>query len=203
MSEQARRFYISNKNESVPMFESKFMEFFSHVHPATPVILYVPVISYFLYRAFTAGNMSIFTIVALFVVGVFMWTLLEYVVHRYVFHYEPKTRPGKCCTSSFMACITIIPTTRAAWFCRRSSAFRWRCCFMRFFWNFGPFRAGRISRIWIWIRLLRHDPLRHTPFWYEVGRLALVEAIPFASPLSRRPCRLRRELSAMGLRFSD
>ena len=24
-----------------------------------------------------------------------MWTLLEYVVHRYVFHYEPKTRAGK------------------------------------------------------------------------------------------------------------
>ena len=95
MSEQAKRFYISNKHESVPMFESKFMEFFSHVHPATPVILYVPVISYFLYRAFTDGNMSIFTVVALFVVGVFMWTLLEYVVHRYVFHYEPKTRAGK------------------------------------------------------------------------------------------------------------
>jgi sterol desaturase/sphingolipid hydroxylase (fatty acid hydroxylase superfamily) len=95
MSEEAKRFYISNKNESVPMFESKFMEFFSHVHPATPVILYVPVISYFLYRAFAQGNMSILTVVALFVVGVLMWTLLEYVVHRYVFHYEPKTRAGK------------------------------------------------------------------------------------------------------------
>jgi sterol desaturase/sphingolipid hydroxylase (fatty acid hydroxylase superfamily) len=95
MSEQTKRFYISNKNESVRMFESRFMEFFSHVHPATPVILYVPVISYFLYRAFAQGNMSILTVVGLFVLGVLMWTLLEYVVHRYVFHYEPKTRAGK------------------------------------------------------------------------------------------------------------
>ena len=95
MSEQTKRFYISNKNESVPMFESKFMEFFSHVHPATPVILYVPVIVYFLYRAFAQGNMSILVIIGLFLLGVLMWTLLEYVVHRYVFHYEPKTRPGK------------------------------------------------------------------------------------------------------------
>src|SRR5882762_11938577 len=95
MSEQTKRFYISNKNESVPMFESKFMEFFSHVHPATPVILYVPVIVYFLYRAFAQGNMSILVIVGLFLLGVLMWTLLEYVVHRYVFHYEPKTRAGK------------------------------------------------------------------------------------------------------------
>lgn len=95
MSEQTKRFYISNKNESLPMFESKFMEFFSHVHPATPVILYVPVIVYFLYRAFAQGDMSILTIIGLFLLGVLMWTLLEYVVHRYVFHYEPKTRAGK------------------------------------------------------------------------------------------------------------
>jgi len=95
MSEQTKRFYISNKNESVPMFESKFMEFFSHVHPATPVILYGPVIVYFLYRAFAQGNMSILVVIGLFLLGVLMWTLLEYVVHRYVFHYEPKTRAGK------------------------------------------------------------------------------------------------------------
>ena len=92
---EPRRFYISNKNESVPMFESKFMEFFSHVHPVTPLVLYVPFIIYMLYRAFADGYMSILTIVALCVVGVLMWTLLEYVVHRYVFHYEPKSRVGK------------------------------------------------------------------------------------------------------------
>ncbi|PYM06274.1 MAG: fatty acid hydroxylase, partial [Verrucomicrobia bacterium] len=39
------RLYVSNKNESVPMFESRFMEFFSHVHPATPLVLYLPVIA--------------------------------------------------------------------------------------------------------------------------------------------------------------
>ena len=95
MSDPTKRFYISNKNESVPMFESKFMEFFSHVHPATPVILYGPVIVYMLYRALAQGNMSILTMVWLFLLGVLMWTLLEYIVHRYVFHYEPKTRVGK------------------------------------------------------------------------------------------------------------
>ena len=59
MSERTKRFYISNKDESVPMFESKFMEFFSHVHPATPLILYVPVVVYMLYRALVQENMSI------------------------------------------------------------------------------------------------------------------------------------------------
>jgi 4-hydroxysphinganine ceramide fatty acyl 2-hydroxylase len=95
MSERAKRFYISNKNESVPMFESNFVEFFSHVHPATPLILYVPVVVYMLYRSLVQENMSILTVIALFLIGVLMWTLLEYIVHRYVFHYEPKSRVGK------------------------------------------------------------------------------------------------------------
>ncbi len=33
------------------MFKSDFMEFFSHVHPITPVVLYVPLIIYMLYAA--------------------------------------------------------------------------------------------------------------------------------------------------------
>ena len=45
----AERLYVSNKNETVRMFESDFMEFFSRVHPATPLVLYVPVIGYMLY----------------------------------------------------------------------------------------------------------------------------------------------------------
>ena len=95
MPEPAKRFYVSNKNETIPLFESKWMEFFSHVHPATPVILYAPVISYMLYRSFSEGNMSILTVAGLFLLGVLTWTLLEYIVHRYVFHYEPKTRVGR------------------------------------------------------------------------------------------------------------
>ena len=95
MSESTKQFYISNKNESIPMFESRFMEFFSHVHPAVPVILYMPPIVYMLYRAFMYQKMSILIVVVFFVFGVLIWTLLEYVVHRYVFHYEPKSRAGK------------------------------------------------------------------------------------------------------------
>src|SRR5260370_22996964 len=94
MSESKKRFYISNKNESVPMFESRFMELFSHVHPITPVILYVPPVVYMLYRALVSGKMSISIVFVLFVFGVLIWTLLEYIVHRSVFHYDPTSRAG-------------------------------------------------------------------------------------------------------------
>lgn len=89
------RAYVSTKDESVRMFKSDFMEFFSHVHPATPLVLYLPVIGYMLYAAFFQSKLSILAVAALFPLGVLSWTLLEYIIHRYVFHYEPKSRLGK------------------------------------------------------------------------------------------------------------
>jgi 4-hydroxysphinganine ceramide fatty acyl 2-hydroxylase len=87
--------YVSNKNESVRMFESNFMEFFSHVHPATPVILYTPVIGYMLYAALVHKKLSFLAVAGLFLLGILAWTLLEYIIHRWIFHYEPKSRLGK------------------------------------------------------------------------------------------------------------
>ncbi|HJT81964.1 MAG TPA: sterol desaturase family protein [Chthoniobacterales bacterium] len=89
------KLYVSNKNETVRMFQSNFMEFFSHVHPATPAILYGPVILLMLYLAFVHKQLSVLAVLAFFVLGVLSWTLLEYIIHRYVFHYQPKTRWGK------------------------------------------------------------------------------------------------------------
>jgi 4-hydroxysphinganine ceramide fatty acyl 2-hydroxylase len=89
------KLFVSNKNETVRMFDSSFMEFFSHVHPATPVILYGPLIGLMLYVSFAQQKLSVLAVVAFFVIGVLTWTLLEYVIHRYAFHYEPKTRWGK------------------------------------------------------------------------------------------------------------
>ena len=89
------KLFVSNKNETIRMFESNFMEFFSHVHPATPVILYGPIIALMLYLAFVQKGLSFLAVLGFFVIGVLTWTLLEYIIHRYVFHYEPKTRVGK------------------------------------------------------------------------------------------------------------
>jgi len=37
----AEHAYTSLKNETVRMFKSDFVEFFSRVHPATPLVLYL------------------------------------------------------------------------------------------------------------------------------------------------------------------
>jgi 4-hydroxysphinganine ceramide fatty acyl 2-hydroxylase len=91
----AERHYVSNKNETVRMFESDFMEFFSRVHPATPLLLYMPVVGCMLYLSLWQRKLSIPAVAGLFVLGILLWTLLEYLIHRYIFHYEPKSHLGK------------------------------------------------------------------------------------------------------------
>lgn len=95
MIERMSQRYVSNKNESVRMFESDFMELFSHVHPVTPLVIYLPVIGYMLYVAIGQRLEPIGAVVGLVVLGLLIWSLVEYVMHRFVFHYEPKTRWGK------------------------------------------------------------------------------------------------------------
>jgi 4-hydroxysphinganine ceramide fatty acyl 2-hydroxylase len=92
MPEQA---YKSSSNESVRMFKSDVVDFFSRVHPATPLVLYLPLIAASLYFALHQAQLSILSVVLWFGLGLAIWTLLEYVIHRYAFHYEPTSRIGK------------------------------------------------------------------------------------------------------------
>lgn len=87
--------YVSNKDESARLFKSNFLEMFSHVHPSVPLIVYIPVMAYFLYRASNDTALTGGSIVGLFLAGLFFWTLAEYLLHRFVFHYEPTSAWGK------------------------------------------------------------------------------------------------------------
>lgn len=87
--------FVSNKAATPRLFSIGWVEKLSHVHPTVPVILYVPVISYFLFAAFKAGAINPVAITVLFFAGVLFWTLMEYFIHRYIFHYEPKSDFGK------------------------------------------------------------------------------------------------------------
>jgi sterol desaturase/sphingolipid hydroxylase (fatty acid hydroxylase superfamily) len=87
--------FVSNKDESARLFKSDFLEFFSHVHWSVPIILYVPVVAYFLSRSIRASELSTGSLLVWFLSGVFFWTFAEYMLHRFVFHYEPRSELGK------------------------------------------------------------------------------------------------------------
>jgi sterol desaturase/sphingolipid hydroxylase (fatty acid hydroxylase superfamily) len=85
--------YVSNEDKSVKMFDSEFMEIFTHIHPALPLVIFIPVVFYSLYLAqIQAGPASR---IILFCAGFFTWTLTEYLLHREIFHLEPDTSWGK------------------------------------------------------------------------------------------------------------
>ena len=87
--------YVSSKNESPRLFESSFMEFFSKVHPVTPMVIFLPTIAWLIYLAVESRGLSIGAAAGLFALGLLIWTLIEYAMHRYLFHYEPRSRFGK------------------------------------------------------------------------------------------------------------
>jgi sterol desaturase/sphingolipid hydroxylase (fatty acid hydroxylase superfamily) len=87
--------YVSNKDETARMFKSDFMEFFSRVHFTVPLYIYVPVILVLMYLSIFVYNISAINIFTLFIGGIVTWTLTEYLLHRFIFHFPAKTEFGK------------------------------------------------------------------------------------------------------------
>jgi sterol desaturase/sphingolipid hydroxylase (fatty acid hydroxylase superfamily) len=84
---------INHNPEPIRLFDSDFLEFFSHIHPAVIVIIWLPVAAFFLVREVLnrPGNFSPLYIPLGFLLGLFLWTLAEYGLHRFVFHFRPRT----------------------------------------------------------------------------------------------------------------
>jgi len=87
--------FISNKDETVRLFDNDILEFLSRVHYTVPLYIYVPVISYFMYQAIVSYSFSFVTILSFVVLGIVAWTLTEYTLHRFIFHYVPKSGWGE------------------------------------------------------------------------------------------------------------
>jgi sterol desaturase/sphingolipid hydroxylase (fatty acid hydroxylase superfamily) len=74
------------------MFDSPFLDRFTRVHPAVPVLLFAPVIT------LMAGNgierLALGEALLWMAGGYLFWTLTEYWLHRVVFHFEPQDGLG-------------------------------------------------------------------------------------------------------------
>ena len=80
----ARR-YISNRDESVRIFASDRLERFTYVHPIVPHLVFWPVVAVCLVLALGRGA-SGSEVAAAGLIGAALWTLTEYVIHRFVLH---------------------------------------------------------------------------------------------------------------------
>lgn len=90
-----KQYFLSNSQQSTRMFRNNLMERLSKVHFYVPLLIYVPLIIYLLFKAFNGLSGHVEKILLWFVFGFFVWTLTEYLLHRYVFHFYPESKWGK------------------------------------------------------------------------------------------------------------
>lgn len=77
--------------ESPRMFESDFLDFFSRIPAFVVPVIYVPLISGFTWYGIARLGVSPGAAALQFGVGVFVWSLMEYWLHRTLFHWKPDT----------------------------------------------------------------------------------------------------------------
>jgi sterol desaturase/sphingolipid hydroxylase (fatty acid hydroxylase superfamily) len=84
---------INNDTVPIRLFKSDFLEFFTHISPIAVIIIWLPFALYMLIIEIVAGQArggSLWYILGAFLLGLFLWTPTEYLMHRFVFHYRPR-----------------------------------------------------------------------------------------------------------------
>lgn len=83
------------QHQSIRLFENDFLERLSHVHPITPLVVWAPVAAWLFWRALALYPLDALAVGATALAGMFTWTLTEYCLHRFGFHYRARSRFGK------------------------------------------------------------------------------------------------------------
>jgi sterol desaturase/sphingolipid hydroxylase (fatty acid hydroxylase superfamily) len=73
-----------------PMFDSPLLERMAVAYPGLPIAVYLPTGLFLIWRSVSLVGLP--TTVLLYAVGLLLWTLAEYFVHRGSFHHAPDTQ---------------------------------------------------------------------------------------------------------------
>jgi len=79
--------------QPIRLFPSDRMEFFTHIHPAVVPALWLPVAAVFLAQGVLLSRSAGLPLVAIpaFFGGIILWSFAEYCLHRFIFHFTPRT----------------------------------------------------------------------------------------------------------------
>lgn len=89
-----KKTYVSGSPYSERMFKNDVLEKLSKIHYAVPLLIYIPLIGYLIYSSFQK-HIVLSAFVFNFFFGFIVWTLTEYLLHRYIFHFEPSSKWGQ------------------------------------------------------------------------------------------------------------
>jgi sterol desaturase/sphingolipid hydroxylase (fatty acid hydroxylase superfamily) len=77
---------IHNKGQA-RIFQSQYLEMLTKTHPLVIWGIYIPIIIYMLFRSYTKLDYPFAYLVLIFLGGMLFWTLFEYIMHRFIFHF--------------------------------------------------------------------------------------------------------------------
>jgi hypothetical protein len=86
----------TRREPQIRLFRADWLEALTRVSPWLVIAVWVPVIVWFAVRAWSARhehNTTAAELVAAAALGLGLWTLVEYLLHRFVFHFSPGSRP--------------------------------------------------------------------------------------------------------------
>lgn len=83
---------INHDKEPIRLFKSDFLEFFTHITPTAVLIIWSPVVIFFITRAILNENLfaNPVLIPTAILLGIVFWSFTEYILHRFLFHFRPK-----------------------------------------------------------------------------------------------------------------
>jgi sterol desaturase/sphingolipid hydroxylase (fatty acid hydroxylase superfamily) len=81
---------IHNKGQA-RLFQNDFLEMLTKTHPLVIWGMYIPIMGYMVYLSGAEFGFSSIRILATFFGGMLFWSFFEYIAHRFLFHWIPKT----------------------------------------------------------------------------------------------------------------
>lgn len=79
---------------SIRVFQGAFLDAISYAHPVLPALLWIPAMLYGIWVG-VAGEAGLAGTAGLFLLGWLAWTFTEYLLHRFLFHWEGTGPRGK------------------------------------------------------------------------------------------------------------
>jgi sterol desaturase/sphingolipid hydroxylase (fatty acid hydroxylase superfamily) len=82
---------INHSDVPIRLFQSDFLEFFTHVHPVVVLVIWLPYAVVMFDWGITLRPPQAGTayLLGCFLAGLFVWSFVEYNIHRFFFHFCP------------------------------------------------------------------------------------------------------------------
>jgi sterol desaturase/sphingolipid hydroxylase (fatty acid hydroxylase superfamily) len=85
---------IHNKGQA-RLFKNQYLEYLTKTHPLVIWGMYIPIMAFMLYFSASKLAFTWLQVGLIFLTGMFCWSLFEYIIHRYVFHFFAESKRAK------------------------------------------------------------------------------------------------------------